>query len=156
MYCKVVNNQVSKYPYTLDNLRKDNPSVSFPNLITNSLAEEFGCYMVFKENTPDFDPLTQKIVESDVPVLTDGKWVVTKSVESMTSEEISSANEAKASYNRALRDRYLVATDWTQFNDSPLDNTAKQAWATYRQSLRDITDHANWPNLGDDDWPTKP
>jgi len=156
MYCKVVNSQVSKYPYTLDNLRKDNPSVSFPNLITNSLAAEFGCHMVFKENTPDFDPLTQKIVESDTPVLTDGKWMVTKSVESMTSEEISSANEAKAAYNRALRDRYLASTDWTQFNDSPLDNAAKQSWATYRQALRDITDHANWPHLSDDDWPTKP
>ncbi len=156
MYCKVVNNQVSKYPYTLDSLRKDNPSVSFPNLITNSLAAEFGCYMVFKENTPDFDPLTQKIVESDMPVLTDGKWMVTKSVESMTSEEISSANEAKESYNRALRNRYLASTDWTQFNDSPLDNTAKQSWATYRQALRDISTHPNWPHLSDEDWPTKP
>ena len=34
---------------------------------------------------------------------------------------------------------------------------------TYRQALRDITTHSNWPNLkmpgplgGEDDWPVKP
>jgi hypothetical protein len=27
---------------------------------------------------------------------------------------------------------------------------------TYRQALRDITTHADWPNLADSDWPTKP
>jgi len=25
-----------------------------------------------------------------------------------------------------------------------------------RQALRDITTHANWPNLSEADWPTKP
>jgi len=27
---------------------------------------------------------------------------------------------------------------------------------TYRQALRDLPDHANWPNLNDDDWPDYP
>jgi len=27
---------------------------------------------------------------------------------------------------------------------------------TYRQALRDITTHSNWPNLEEGDWPTKP
>jgi len=27
---------------------------------------------------------------------------------------------------------------------------------TYRQALRDITDHSNWPNLQEADWPVKP
>jgi hypothetical protein len=30
------------------------------------------------------------------------------------------------------------------------------AMTSYRQALRDITSHANWPNLTDADWPTKP
>jgi hypothetical protein len=30
------------------------------------------------------------------------------------------------------------------------------AITSYRQALRDITNHANWPNLNDEDWPTKP
>jgi len=32
--------------------------------------------------------------------------------------------------------------------------TAEQT--AYRQALRDITTHANWPDLGEADWPTKP
>jgi hypothetical protein len=30
------------------------------------------------------------------------------------------------------------------------------AQAIYRQALRDITSHSNWPHLSDEDWPTKP
>lgn len=58
--------------------------------------------------------------------------------------------------NRNERDALLAETDWTQMADSPLTDEAKTAWATYRTALRDITAHANWPNLVDADWPTKP
>ncbi len=34
----------------------------------------------------------------------------------------------------------LVTSDWTQMPDSPLSAEDKQAWAIYRQKLRDITD----------------
>lgn len=33
------------------------------------------------------------------------------------------------------RSRQLLDSDWTQLPDSPAD---KEAWATYRQSLRDL------------------
>jgi hypothetical protein len=36
---------------------------------------------------------------------------------------------------RAWRDGELARTDWTQVADAPTD---KAAWATYRQSLRDL------------------
>jgi len=32
----------------------------------------------------------------------------------------------------------LRECDWTQFADSPLTVEQKQAWATYRQALRDL------------------
>lgn len=38
---------------------------------------------------------------------------------------------------RAERDRLIAATDWTQLPDVPLGT--RDAWATYRQALRDIT-----------------
>jgi hypothetical protein len=57
---------------------------------------------------------------------------------------------------KAKRDKLLTESDWTQGNDSPLSDDAKAEWATYRQALRDITAHANFPNLEDADWPTKP
>jgi len=53
---------------------------------------------------------------------------------------------------RSKRNMLLSATDWWASSD--LTMTAAQT--TYRQALRDITDHADWPNLSDSDWPTKP
>lgn len=61
-----------------------------------------------------------------------------------------------AESNRTKRDELLSDSDWTQFNDSPLTDEAKALWVTHRAALRDITDHANWPNLEDADWPTNP
>lgn len=58
-----------------------------------------------------------------------------------------------ASIKRSIRDSLLAETDWTQVADAPADATT---WATYRQALRDITTHTNWPNLSEPDWPAKP
>ena len=44
-------------------------------------------------------------------------------------------DEQKWAQIRAWRNARLAATDWTQLSDSPLD---KEAWATYRQALRDL------------------
>lgn len=40
------------------------------------------------------------------------------------------------------RDGFLALCDWTQLPDSPLSDSDKQAWATYRQALRDAP--ATW------------
>jgi hypothetical protein len=59
---------------------------------------------------------------------------------------------ATAERNRTERNKRLAETDYFALTDVTMD----AAMTTYRQQLRDITDHANWPNLNDDDWPTKP
>ena len=58
--------------------------------------------------------------------------------------------------NRDKRNHELSRSDWMQMPDSPLSDSKKAEWATYRQALRDITSHSNWPNLEDADWPTPP
>ena len=107
------------------------------------------------------DPSTQKLV-SCTPFV-DGNYVVTVAAVAKTSDELAQDTARTASANRSQRDMLLAACDWTQIPDSPLSAESKTAWATYRQELRDITSHANWPNLvgaGQDgtggDWPTKP
>lgn len=57
-----------------------------------------------------------------------------------------------AKQQRRKRDRLLQETDWWALSDL----TMNDAQTAYRQALRDITTHANWPDLNDDDWPTKP
>ena len=59
-------------------------------------------------------------------------------------------------FNRDKRNHELLMSDWTQVPDSPLSDSKKAEWATFRQALRDITTHSNWPNLEDADWPPPP
>jgi len=55
---------------------------------------------------------------------------------------------------REVRDKLLTKSDWTQNADSPLTTAKKTEWATYRQSLRDLTSQdTEWYNLV---WPTEP
>jgi hypothetical protein len=44
-------------------------------------------------------------------------------------------NEQKWEQIRNWRNRELVATDWAMISDAPTD---KEAWAEYRQALRDL------------------
>ena len=80
-----------------------------------------------------FDSATQKN-EAVTPYLSDGK-VYTRRVTDMTSEEQAAVVTA----------------------------AVPSAWVTYRTALRDITAHANWPNLSSSDidgsggdWPVEP
>jgi hypothetical protein len=59
---------------------------------------------------------------------------------------------ATAERNRATRDSKLAETDFYALSDV----TMSAEMTTYRQALRDITAHSNWPNLEEADWPTKP
>lgn len=52
---------------------------------------------------------------------------------------------------RKQRNRLLTESDWTQIPDCTVD---KQAWAEYRQALRDITKQVGFPT--DVVFPTKP
>ena len=52
---------------------------------------------------------------------------------------------------RLDRNTLLAKSDWTQMPDSPLTQEQKQAWADYRQALRDLPqsnldlDAVKWP-----------
>ena len=59
-----------------------------------------------------------------------------------------------AEHQRMRRDSILKATDWTVLPDSPLSNSKKAEWQTFRQALRDIPDQAGFP--ANVTWPSKP
>lgn len=52
---------------------------------------------------------------------------------------------------RKIRDSMLKESDWTQVADAPVD---RQAWATYRQALRDFP--ATWAVGPEADFPDTP
>jgi len=70
------------------------------------------------------------------------------------SEAPTDALEAeRAAANREYRNQLLSSTDWTQLPDAPLSDEQKSAYGAYRQALRDLPNHVNFPNLSADDWP---
>ena len=93
----------------------------------------------------------------------DGKWY-TKHILGpvFTDTEESSAAEQEAAYKamkdaeqaksvRTSRSEKLKDSDWTQLADSTAD---KDAWAAYRQALRDVTAQQGFPWTID--WPVQP
>jgi len=58
---------------------------------------------------------------------------------------------------RAIRDDLLKSSDWTQMPDSPLNETERGWWATYRQQLRDLPQNvSDITSLDDVVWPIPP
>lgn len=58
---------------------------------------------------------------------------------------------------RTKRTADLISCDWTVGADSPLSDSKKAEWVTYRQQLRDLP--ATYPDITDRDsvtWPNKP
>ena len=65
----------------------------------------------------------------------------------MTDVELTTFNQRRAKTFeeaieevRAERNQLLAETDWTVLPDSPLSDSDKTAWETYRTDLRDLTD----------------
>jgi len=79
-----------------------------------------------------------------------------KALEDQRKIDIVTSLEMKNEEKREERNGLLAASDWTQSNDSPLTDEVKASWVTYRTALRNLSNHSNWPNLEDSDWPTKP
>ena len=85
----------------------------------------------------------------------------------MTSDEqaavVAEANAATATRNRTERTRRLATCDWVVTKALESGGSVPSDWATYRTALRNITTHANWPNLSSpdmngngSDWPVEP
>lgn len=149
MYVKAINGVVESYPYSIGNLRKDNPQVSFPKNFTPEMLATWNVYPVEPVDSPIVD-YTQNLKESE-PIYIDGRWKQNWIITPATADEIASLQQSQTQNMRVTRDELLVKSDWTQVADAPVD---KAAWAAYRQALRDIPQQTGFPTTID--WPVKP
>lgn len=124
------------------------PNVSFPpSGPSDQWLEENGVKKInaFKP----YDHRTQKLVRVDPYV--EGNWVYTVKVMDKSPDELALDRESQAMNIRSTRNRLLTDSDWTQVADAPVD---KQAWGTYRQALRSITEQEGFPWTVQ--WPRSP
>lgn len=72
MYIKLNNGQIEKYPYSVSQLKADNPDTSFPKDIPDSLLAEWNVYPVKGALMPNYD-YTKKLIEKQ-PDLINSEW----------------------------------------------------------------------------------
>jgi hypothetical protein len=154
---KTANGQVEQFPYTLGDLRRENPNTSFPKKIGDAILADHGIFHVMPNAQPDYDNLVQTVVRDPEPnnnetsvnsetgeTYNTRRWVIGYTVANKPQDQAQSAIRSK-------RDRLLADTDWMALSDSPAMNTE---WATYRQGLRDVTAQTGFPY--DVNWPNGP
>jgi hypothetical protein len=142
MYIKLTNGTPTKY--TIGQLRRDNPKTSFPKQVSDEILAGFDVYPCITQDVGNINYDTHEIVNGNIEQVK-GVWTQLRSTQQRPSDDV-------AKVMRRKRDSLIAETDYLALSD----NTLTEAMATYRQALRDITDHANFPYLTEDDWPVKP
>jgi hypothetical protein len=155
---------------TISQFKAEHPTTSFPKQITTAILDSYGYDAVLNgaaaEVTAPYGVSTRDGVEE-----INGQWFtkfVAGPIFADTTDDdgnVTTAADNEAAYRaridadagasvRAERDKKLTASDWTQMTDSPLSDSDKTAWATYRQSLRDLPTASGFPHTMT--WPTEP
>lgn len=150
MYVLAPNQTVEIFPYSIGDLRRDNPNTSFPRNPSDALLADWSVFPVVEQDPPKLNPATQNLNQIN-PKLVDGQWLQTWEITDATPEQIAERTESKAVEVRADRNKRLADCDWTQLADAPV---AHAVWAAYRQDLRDVTAQPGFP--WDVEWPPAP
>lgn len=152
MFIKAIGEEIIKYPYTMVDLLKENPNVSFPNGYENdlSLLAGFNVYSVETSERPTYNTMTHDAVTRSVPSLVDGAWILGWNIVTKSTEEIAQTSFVMEAFIREKRNDLLQETDWMALTD----NTLTTEWAAYRQLLRDLPQQEGFPDAVV--WPAKP
>lgn len=153
MYVLAPNQTVKTFPYTINELKRDNPNTSFSSNLSDMDLGFWNVFPVVDRPKPPFDPATENLNQVD-PTLENGEWVMNWQVTPATSEEIAERHEYRSAMVREDRNQRLAECDWTQLPDSPLSDVDKTLWKTYRRQLREVPEQASYP--WDVQWPVKP
>lgn len=124
-------------------------------IIKEHFADEKGRYEEFSDENRWHEmevPLEAVISYLKVDFVK-GKYVLIEDIQKKK-EYMLQLFQEKLDAVRNQRNLLLKESDWTQGADSPLSDTQKLAWKTYRQKLRDITktisvsqQNVTWPTL---------
>lgn len=149
----IADNTVEQYPIGSVEIKRRFPNTSFSMPLEGQDLSEFGVAVVVPTDPPTVDRNTQKLEEA-TPELDGSTWRQAWNVIELSADELQQVEDNAAASVRATRDQKLTDTDWTQMPDSPLSDSDKTAWATYRQSLRDLPSTDGFPHAIT--WPEEP
>jgi len=126
MYILAPNGTAETYPYSIGQLRKDSPQVSFPKVPTVALLASYGVFPVTTTERPVYDPITQNLAEG-APTVTAGVWTQVWAVTDAAPEEV---EQRKADQLEGIRSARRYA--YSQESD-PLFLKAQRGEATMEE-----------------------
>ena len=97
MYIKVTNGQAE--PYSFEQLRKDNPQVSFPQAPSAESLAEYGVFIAQAAESPTH-AANEAIEDAGFLELADGTWEQAWRVRPMTEQELAAAAQEKDELRR--------------------------------------------------------
>ena len=118
-------------------------------------------YTIYKTDTGEIIGTTTSDITIDQVSLNDGESAIEGNYSGLEykieNNQAVPRTEPITELIRQKRNDLLIASDWTQVNDSPLSDTKKAEWSTYRQELRDLpSSHQSTTNFDDVVFPTQP
>jgi hypothetical protein len=139
LYTQIEDNKAKHSPVPLEHLVSkgviDTVDVTQEQLAAANVVPVTKCL----DQKPDDGYLYEmKIIQQ-----ADGSWAEEIVKVEISDEQYQNNIAARAQAVRADRDRMLASCDWTQIADASVPN--KEAWATFRQALRDVPLQAGFP-----------
>lgn len=119
------------------------------NFLTNSEIPEGANVYYGQVNIATQYHDVQQNIPVNIPAMPQGFWLFNYD----TKQWVQDASQATLNV-LYKREELLYKSDWTQIPNGPLTLAQQEAWATYRQELRDIPAQSGYPfNVI---WPTPP
>ena len=153
MYIYAPNGAAETFPYSIGELRRDNPNISCPKRPSDELLASYDVFPVVTADMPSYNRITHDLTES-TPELIDGAWTQQWSVIAVSESEVVERTAEVAEQARLDRDNLLKQSDWRAIKSQEPGASISQAWNDYRQALRDVPQQAGFPSTIT--WPTKP
>ena len=107
MYVKIKSGSVDQYPYTIGNLRRDNPNTSFPKDIPTTILSEYGVEAVTYLEQPSYVERTHFCNQNAAPTLVDGTWTTGWTVSKKSADE-TAEYDAEAAILTGLIQRAVI------------------------------------------------
>lgn len=128
MYAKIQNSNVIQYPYTVQDLRSDNPQTSFPSSHTDAMLASFDVFPVVSTGA-QYDQATQVATQEGCEYNADKqRWETSWTVRDKTAEELQAEADARAAQVEAQRaEAYRNESD-PLFFKSQRGEVTQQEW----------------------------
>lgn len=141
MYVLAPNQIVEKFPYSVGDLRSDNPQTSFPANPTSKTLASFNVFTVVSTSV-DHDPAIEIATQDGCAYIAERqRWETTWTVRSKTAEELQAEVDASAAQVEAQRaEAYRNESD-------PVFFKSQRGEATHQEWLDKVAEiKARYPN----------